>query len=434
MFGDSLRGRLVWTWLAVAVAGTVASAWLADRWYRESAEQLLVQRAEATVHLITAVVAPRLAAGQIGPLRSLSAIAEAQGAVAIVALSPAGEVLAAEPPSAASVPFMSVRPERPDAVTSGAVDGVPVQAFFSPLPLGEEALGGVWVAFDRRPLAAEREHRRRAVLEVWLAVVAVGILVGLLVPGGFWRGLQQIGEAVERLGRGEGPVRAPIGGAKELRRLAERVEEAGARLASTTASRDARIQELETELSRRSHEVDQVNRLLMDLANRDALTGLANRRRLEIDLERHLGLARRTGQPLAVIMIDLDHFKAYNDSAGHLAGDTLLRTVASALRARARATDLVVRWGGDEFCVLVPGTSSGGAIAAAEGLIEAIREATGGMPLPGTDEIVGASAGVACFPEDAQEARQLVARADAALYQAKEHGRGTVARLPSAPP
>ena len=433
MFGWSLRGRLLWTWVAVAVAGTVASVWFVDRWYSESAAQHLGHRAEATVHLISGIVAPRLAAGQIGPSRTLSVVAEAQGALAIVILDPDGDVLAAEPANAAAVPFLSTRPDRPDAVVASDIEGVPVEAFFSPLPFGDEALGGVWVVFDRRSLAVEREHRRQAVLEIWVGVVAVGVLVALLSLGGLPRALGRVGEAVERLGRGESPVRTPTGGPQELRWLAARVEEASTRLASTRTSLDARIQELEKDLSRRSHEVDQVNRLLMDLANRDALTGLANRRRLEIDLERHLSLARRTGQPLAVIMIDLDRFKTYNDTVGHLAGDTLLRTVASALRARARATDLVVRWGGDEFCVLAPGTSSEGAIAAAEGLVEAIREATSELPLPDTGEIVGASAGVACFPDDAQEARQLVARADAALYLAKENGRGTVARLPAAP-
>jgi len=433
MIGGSLRGRLVWAWAAVAAAGVAASPWLASTWNGESLEQRMARRAETVVHLLSTLIGPRLAAGQTVGSRSLSAIADSQGALVIVVLDPEGEVVVAEPPDASGVPFLSQRPERPDAVVSGRIGEVPVEAFFSPMPFGDEALGGVWVAFDRRPLGIEHDHRRRAVMEVSVAVAVVGALAGLLALGGLPRSLDQIGEAVGRLGREESPVRAPVTGTPEVRRLALHIEEAADRLRTSRAALDARIHELEQDLSRRSREVDQVNRLLMDLANRDALTGLANRRRLEIELERHLSLARRTGQPLAVIMLDLDRFKVYNDTAGHLAGDTLLRTVASALRGRARATDLVVRWGGDEFCVLVPGTGPEGAIAAAEGLVEAIREATRDMPLPDSGEIVGASAGVACFPEDAQEARQLVARADAALYQAKETGRGTVARLPTAP-
>jgi diguanylate cyclase (GGDEF)-like protein len=168
---------------------------------------------------------------------------------------------------------------------------------------------------------------------------------------------------------------------------------------------------------------------MIDLANRDPLTGLANRRRLELELDRQIELARQTDNPLAVIMMDLDNFKTYNDTAGHLAGDNLLRTVADALRARTRITDLVVRWGGDEFCILIPYTPPDRAVAAARSLMEAVTEAARGLPVAA--DLVGASAGVACFPDDAQGATELIAAADAALYQVKESGRGHVLRLGS---
>ncbi len=117
---------------------------------------------------------------------------------------------------------------------------------------------------------------------------------------------------------------------------------------------------LEQQVSGRTRELEQANRLLMDIANRDALTGLANRRRFEMELERNISFSKRTGQPLAVIMMDLDNFKIVNDTAGHLVGDNILRAVASTLRSRVRVTDLVVRWGGDEFCILVPATQAAG--------------------------------------------------------------------------
>ena len=126
---------------------------------------------------------------------------------------------------------------------------------------------------------------------------------------------------------------------------------------------------------------------------------------------------------------DRIRFRPYNDTAGHLAGDELLQTVASALRARTRSTDLVVRWGGDEFCILLPYTTADRAVAAANSLVEAVREATRVLPLPEELGRLGASAGVACFPEDADDGTGLIAKADAALYRVKETERGRVLRL-----
>jgi len=88
-----------------------------------------------------------------------------------------------------------------------------------------------------------------------------------------------------------------------------------------------------------------------------------------------------------------------------------------------------LRWGGDEFCILVPGTSPDGAVVAAEGFVDAVQKAAESSPLPEGTELVGASAGVACYPGDGEDGTDLIARADAALYQAKESGRGRVIRL-----
>jgi diguanylate cyclase (GGDEF)-like protein len=102
--------------------------------------------------------------------------------------------------------------------------------------------------------------------------------------------------------------------------------------------------------------------------------------------------------------------------------------VASTLRSRVRVTDLVVRWGGDEFCILVPATQAQGAIAAAESLVDAVKEATSAVKLPEPLQAPTASAGVACFPEDGEDPHTLILNADAALYQVKATGRGRVLR------
>ena len=263
-----------------------------------------------------------------------------------------------------------------------------------------------------------------------VAAAAVSGLLALTAARATLRALDELADTVERLGRGELEARYPMRGPGEVDHLGHNINLMADQLEASRNELDREKADLKKRVTGQTRDLQQANRLLMDIANRDVLTGLANRRRLELELERHISLSKRTGVPLAVVMIDLDKFKQYNDTAGHLAGDTLLQTVASTLRARARATDLTVRWGGDEFCILVPGTGPEGALAAAEGFVRAIREAAAELQLPDSDVVVGASAGVACYPGDGDDGTELIARADEALYQVKATGRGRVLRLP----
>jgi diguanylate cyclase (GGDEF)-like protein len=235
-------------------------------------------------------------------------------------------------------------------------------------------------------------------------------------------------DTLVRLGEGDLSARCAEGGPSEINEVAISVNQMAEKMGSVMQELGNERTALEQQVSGRTRELEQANRLLMDIANRDALTGLANRRRLEMELERNISFSKRTGQPLAVIMMDLDKFKICNDTAGHLVGDNILRAVASTLRSRVRVTDLVVRWGGDEFCILVPATQPQGAIAAAESLVDAVKEATTAIALPEPLEPPTASAGVACFPEDGEDPHTLILNADAALYQVKATGRGRVLR------
>jgi diguanylate cyclase (GGDEF)-like protein len=155
----------------------------------------------------------------------------------------------------------------------------------------------------------------------------------------------------------------------------------------------------------------------------DPLTGARNRlaltERLEAEILRH----RRYGTPLALAMIDVDRFKEYNDRFGHVAGDEVLREIVQLLLRSARTTDVIARFGGEEFAVVLPETTAEGAAAVAERL----REAVAGAPWPLTPVTI--SVGVAGVEEGHREAEFLVAAADRALYAAKEAGRNRVCAL-----
>jgi diguanylate cyclase (GGDEF)-like protein len=169
-------------------------------------------------------------------------------------------------------------------------------------------------------------------------------------------------------------------------------------------------------------QVDKQARQLRELARIDALTGLPNRRAWSAELPAVLERARRDRRPLTVAMIDLDHFKQFNDNFGHPAGDRLLKSAAAAWQEKVRAVDVLARYGGEEFILLLPDADVDEAI----GLIERLRE---GTPLGQRF-----SAGVALW-DQTETSDELVNRADQALYQAKREGRNrtTTSRTTSAP-
>jgi two-component system, cell cycle response regulator len=157
------------------------------------------------------------------------------------------------------------------------------------------------------------------------------------------------------------------------------------------------------------------------MAETDPLTGLANRRTFDKVLERELSRARRGGGHLSLVMIDLDHFKAFNDAHGHQAGDEVLRRVGRALLRSARLYDTVARYGGEEFAVILPATTWEDSTSAATRLQVAVSRVSSPSP-------VTASAGVATFPTGASGAATLIKAADEALYRSKRSGRNRVTR------
>jgi diguanylate cyclase (GGDEF)-like protein/putative nucleotidyltransferase with HDIG domain len=162
-------------------------------------------------------------------------------------------------------------------------------------------------------------------------------------------------------------------------------------------------------------EIRGASREALSLAFTDPLTGLANARHLEAALHRAVHEARRDGGTLALLMIDLDGFKAINDGFGHLAGDAALQMVARVLSAELREGTTVCRYAGDEFVVLLSGCTR----ERAERVADRLRQRVSACLVPGTTCRVSLSVGLACFPEDATDVRALLAAADGQMYAEK---------------
>jgi len=160
-----------------------------------------------------------------------------------------------------------------------------------------------------------------------------------------------------------------------------------------------------------------------DASRHDALTGLRNRRSFLEAWEEALQRSRRSGKPMSLVLGDLDHFKRINDTHGHACGDAVLRAVAQAIRSSVRAQDVVSRWGGEEFMLLLPDTD----LAGARHVAESTRLATSALRVEhaGSSFEVTLSLGV-CEHRPERSMEETIAEADAALYQAKQEGRDRV--------
>lgn len=179
-----------------------------------------------------------------------------------------------------------------------------------------------------------------------------------------------------------------------------------------------------------SNDLENANDELQKLANADGLTGLANRRIIDEYLDKETARSIRSEQPIAVIMIDIDNFKLYNDTYGHLAGDSCLKKVSKVLKNSVRRPeDLVGRYGGEEFCVVLPNTDMTGASFVAERIRSDVEE----LNIPHAKSTVGSvvtlSVGISNrVPGSKSTATQLLSDADKALYKAKSAGKNQVAQ------
>ena len=199
------------------------------------------------------------------------------------------------------------------------------------------------------------------------------------------------------------------------------------RLVEESEARYAELEQRMMGLQRENLDLTVKNRMLSEVSSRDALTGLYNRWFVLEKIDSELNRALRHGSPMSLLMLDLDHFKRINDTWGHAAGDQVLKGIGRLLRESCRVYDVPGRYGGEEFCIVLPETRSGNTTAVAE----RIRQRLAASELPCGDGSIAVTASIGIAGTDSPDAAvlspaELIERADRALYAAKNRGRNRV--------
>lgn len=278
-----------------------------------------------------------------------------------------------------------------------------------------------WTVVVRQPEA----QALAAVAGAQRAVWRVGALAALLTMGVTWllaahfsRPLQDIADAARRIETGELATELPVSRrSSELATLSQALASMVRRLVEREQALVQAKDELEQRVAERTAELAGANAKLDRLAHEDALTALPNRRAADALLESRFAQHQRSRRPLAVLLADIDHFKRVNDSFGHPAGDEVLRVVARRLASALRASDVVARFGGEEFVVVLPDTDGEGLAAVGEKL----RLAVAAAPVPPAGQVSISLGATVLLAGDSLA--QMLHRADQALYAAKAGGR-----------
>lgn len=250
---------------------------------------------------------------------------------------------------------------------------------------------------------SESDALGRAILRIAFGFSALSLVLAILAARAVTGPLNQMVKAVQRFTESQRRMPLPVARQDEIGVLAR--------------SFDEMQQKIETQVS-----TLQAKQLELDhLASHDPLTGLPNRRVFLDRVEHALARARRASTRLAILFVDLDHFKEINDKLGHAVGDVMLLAVADRMRATVRAADTVARLGGDEFIILVEDVDSADAVGmVAQKIIESLVHPVWYQEQALT---VGASIGVALYPQDGSTTTEIIASADQAMYRAKLAGR-----------
>lgn len=263
-----------------------------------------------------------------------------------------------------------------------------------------------------------------------LAFISYRLITSILTS------LEHLRTGARKIAQGDFAARIPARGNDELTLVIQGFNSMGEELQAATRKRIQHEQQLETlnlelegrvlartaELAVALEEANKANAAVAYMADHDSLTGLLSRRRFQEEFERWGKYALRYDRPMALMFIDMDKFKAINDSYGHLGGDAYLLAVAELLKKTLRSTDYIGRWGGDEFAALLPETTSAAACEVAAKLTKALDKEP--VTVAGQSLFASASIGIAVLPEHTSDISELTAFADAAMYKAKNAGRG----------
>lgn len=274
---------------------------------------------------------------------------------------------------------------------------------FVRMPFGNEDEGRFMVVGLSQPLAVvqgEVLDLGRSILKILLVLSVVGVALAAGVSRLVAQPLQAMVKAAQAFSRGESHGALPVHRGDEVGELARS------------------FQDMEQQISRQLAELNLSRDAMAHLAHHDALTGLPNRRMFEQRLAQVLELSRRTGRSCALLFVDLDDFKAINDTRGHAVGDLVLQAVARTIVGAVRQVDTVARLAGDEFTVLCENVDSE---EAALQIVTKLQHAfEPPLAIDGEPLAVHASIGLSLLPRDAQDARTLMASADAAMYRIKQ--------------
>ena len=262
-------------------------------------------------------------------------------------------------------------------------------------------------------------------------IIAIVLGVGLLafrIAGSLVKPLSALSDAAARLSQGEREVEIEEGvyGTVEvdvLTRTFNEISRGLGRNAQELAENQREIEKANQELVAKNEELSNMNLVLEQLSITDGLTKLHNHRYFQDAIIAECKRATRTGDPLCLVLIDIDHFKKWNDRLGHAGGDEILRRMAEVLNQTCRETDLLARYGGEEFALLAIGTDLVGATAVGEKIRQAVEETDFVTDVPSEREQLTVSVGVAAFAGDRTS---LFTDADSALYTAKDSGRNQI--------
>lgn len=274
---------------------------------------------------------------------------------------------------------------------------------FVRMPFGNADEGRFMVVGLSQPLAVvqgEVLDLGRSILKILLVLSVVGVALAAGVSRLVTQPLQAMVKAAQAFSRGDSHGALPVHRGDEVGELARS------------------FQDMEQQISRQLAELNLSRDAMAHLAHHDALTGLPNRRMFEQRLGQVLELSRRSGRSCALLFVDLDDFKAINDTRGHAVGDLVLQAVARTIVGAVRQVDTVARLAGDEFTVLCENVDSEEAALQIVNKLQHAFEPP--LDIDGEPLAVRASIGLSLFPRDAQDARTLMASADAAMYRIKQ--------------